>query len=58
MEYGQEVLRNYYDKYINSFNKIVAIERNIRDVVVKGVPIKGKLDKLEFDGKVGKCGGL
>ena len=51
MEYGQEVLSNYYDKYINSFNKIVAIERNIRNVVVKGVPIKGKLDKLEFDGK-------
>ena len=51
MEYGQEVLSNYYDKYINGFNKIVAIERNIRNVVVKGVPIKGKLDKLEFDGK-------
>jgi DNA helicase-2/ATP-dependent DNA helicase PcrA len=44
-------LANYYDKYINSFNKIVAIERNIRNVVVRGIPIKGKLDKLEFDGK-------
>ena len=51
MEYGQEVLSNYYDKYIDSFNKIVAIEHNIRNVVVKGVPLKGKLDKLEFDGK-------
>ena len=51
MEYGHEVLANYYDKYINSFNKIVAIERNIRNVVVRGIPIKGKLDKLEFDGK-------
>lgn len=51
MEYGLEVLSNYYDHYINSFNKIVAIERNISKVVVKGVPIKGKLDKLEFDGK-------
>ena len=50
-EYGQEVLGNYYDQYINSFNKIVAIERNIRNVVIKGVPLKGKLDKLEFDGK-------
>jgi DNA helicase-2/ATP-dependent DNA helicase PcrA len=29
----------------------VAIERNIRGVVVNGVPLKGKLDKLEFDGK-------
>ena len=51
MEYGQEVLSNYYDKYINSFNRIVAIERNIRNVVIKDVPLKGKLDKLEFDGK-------
>ena len=51
MEYGQEVLSNYYDKYINNFNKIVAIERNIRNIVIKDVPLKGKLDKLEFDGK-------
>ncbi len=51
MEYGQEVLSNYYDRYIHTFNKIVAIERNIRNVVIKGVPIKGKLDKLEFEGK-------
>lgn len=51
MEYGEEVLFNYYDKYINTWNKVVAIERNIRGVVVDGVPLKGKLDKLEFDGK-------
>ncbi|MFT3702967.1 MAG: ATP-dependent DNA helicase [Agriterribacter sp.] len=51
MEYGQQILSNYYDKYIFEFNKIVSIERNIRNVVVKGVPLKGKLDKLEFDGK-------
>ena len=51
LEYGQQVLNNYYDTRINGFNRIVAIERNIRNVVVKGVPIKGKLDKLEFDGK-------
>ena len=51
MEYGQEVLANYYTKYAGNFNKIVAIERNIRNVLVKDVPLKGKLDKLEFDGK-------
>lgn len=51
MEYGHEVLNNYYDKYISSWNRIVAVERTIRNVVVKGVPLKGKLDKLEFDGK-------
>jgi DNA helicase II / ATP-dependent DNA helicase PcrA len=51
IEYGDEVLRNYYSKYINTWNKVVAVERNIRGVVVNGVPLKGKLDKLEFDGK-------
>ncbi len=51
MEYGDEVLRNYYDKYINSWNTVVAVERNIRGVVVNNVPLKGKLDKLEFNGK-------
>jgi DNA helicase-2/ATP-dependent DNA helicase PcrA len=51
MEYGPEILGNYYDKYINSFNKIVSVEQNIRNVVVNDVPLKGKLDKLEFDGK-------
>lgn len=51
MEYGLEVLRNYYDRSIPGFSKIVTIERNIRNVVVNGVPLKGKLDKLEFDGK-------
>jgi DNA helicase-2/ATP-dependent DNA helicase PcrA len=51
MEYGFDVLSNYYDKYINTWNRIVAVERNIRNIVVSGVPLKGKLDKLEFDGK-------
>ncbi|HEY4110569.1 ATP-dependent DNA helicase [Puia sp.] len=51
MEYGLEVLANYYDKYLLLWNRIVAVERNIRNVVVRGVPLKGKLDKLEFQGK-------
>jgi DNA helicase-2/ATP-dependent DNA helicase PcrA len=51
MEYGEEVLTNYYDKYINSWNIIVAIERTIKNVVVNGIPLKGKIDKLEFNGK-------
>jgi len=51
MEYGDEVLSNYYDKYIYTWNKVVTVERNIRNVTVNGVPLKGKLDKLEFNGK-------
>lgn len=52
MEYGLDVLSNYYDRYINEWNKIVTVERNIKSVTVKGVPIRGKLDKLEFEGKL------
>jgi DNA helicase-2/ATP-dependent DNA helicase PcrA len=51
LEYGEEVLSNYYNKYLHNWNKIVALERNIKNVVVNGVPLKGKLDKLEFTGK-------
>ena len=51
MEYGLDVLASYYDKYVRQWNKIVAIERNIRNVVVNDVPLKGKLDKLEFTNK-------
>jgi DNA helicase-2/ATP-dependent DNA helicase PcrA len=52
MEYGHQVLPEYYNRSVNQWNKIVAIERNIRNVQVRGVPLKGKLDKLEFDGKL------
>lgn len=51
VEYGEEVLKNYFDKYIDNWSKVVSVERNIRGVVVNGVPLKGKLDKLEFNGK-------
>lgn len=51
LEYGQDVLTNYYNTYVGEWNRVVAIERNIRNIVVNGVPLKGKLDKLEFDGK-------
>lgn len=50
-EYGLEVLSNYYDHYIFQWSKVVTVEQNIRNVVVAGVPLKGKVDKMEFDGK-------
>lgn len=51
LEYGDKILPAYYDYYINKWNKIVSLEINMRNIEVKGVPINGKLDKLEFDGK-------
>jgi DNA helicase-2/ATP-dependent DNA helicase PcrA len=51
LEYGEKILPAYYDQYINKWNKIVSLEVNMRNIEVKGVPLNGKLDKLEFDGK-------
>ncbi len=51
MEYGEEVLNNYYDKYIGSWNRVVTVEHNIRHLAINGIPVRGKLDKIEFDGK-------
>jgi DNA helicase-2/ATP-dependent DNA helicase PcrA len=52
LEYGRDIiLPAYYEKYIRSWNTIVSIERTIRNITVEGVPLKGKLDKLEFEGK-------
>ncbi len=50
MEYGPEILTNYYNAYISNWSKVVAIELNIKGVVVNGLPLKGKIDKLEYDG--------
>lgn len=52
MEYGKDVLTNYYDRYSGSWSKIVSTERNIQNVFINDIPLKGKLDKLEFDGKL------
>jgi DNA helicase-2/ATP-dependent DNA helicase PcrA len=51
MEYGMDVLTNYYNKYVSHWNKIVVIESMIKGVVLDEVPLKGKIDKIEFDGK-------
>jgi len=52
MDYGEKILPAYYDTHITRWNKTVSIERNIRNVFVQEVPLNGKLDKLEFNGKL------
>jgi DNA helicase-2/ATP-dependent DNA helicase PcrA len=49
IEYGKQILPAYYNKYIGNWNEIVTTERFFK-AVINEVPIKGKLDKLEFDG--------
>ncbi|MEO7530900.1 MAG: ATP-dependent DNA helicase [Sediminibacterium sp.] len=52
MDYGEKILPAYRDSHIRTWNKTVSIERNIRNVYVQDVPLNGKLDKLEFNGKL------
>lgn len=52
LEYGQTILTDYYQRSVAAWNKVVSIEKNIRGVVYQQVPLKGKLDKLEFDGNL------
>lgn len=51
MEYGVDILTHYYNYYVTKWNKIVAVEMNIRNVMLDDIPLKGKIDKIEFDGK-------
>ena len=51
MEYGLEILTNYYGQKVPGANRIVSIEKNVKNVIVEDVPLKGKLDKIEFNGK-------
>lgn len=50
-DYGDKILPEYYNKYIDSWEKITVTEYAIKNVEVDGVPIKGVIDKLEFNGK-------
>jgi len=50
-DYGDKILPEYYHKYIDTWEKITVTEYAIKNVEVDGVPIKGVIDKLEFNGK-------
>jgi DNA helicase-2/ATP-dependent DNA helicase PcrA len=51
MDYGEKILPDYYNQNIEVWNKVAVTERSIKNVEVRGVPIKGNLDKVEFNGK-------
>ena len=51
LEYGQKILVEYYYQYIRSWNKIVTVERNLKNIPVDDIYLKGKIDKIEFRGK-------
>lgn len=49
--YGEKILPAYYEQNIDSWNRIALTERTIRNIEIEGVPVKGNLDKIEFEGK-------
>ncbi|SMO39901.1 ATP-dependent helicase [Solitalea koreensis] len=51
MEYGRKIIPPYYVQYAITWNKVAVTERSIKNVVIDNVPIKGNLDKMEFNGK-------
>jgi DNA helicase-2/ATP-dependent DNA helicase PcrA len=50
LEYGRDILSNYYHTHIDGFHRNVDLEVFFTKVVVDGVPLRGKLDKIEKHG--------
>ena len=50
MEQGHTLLTDYYNHYIHTFRKDVEIEFKVPRYLLGGVPVTGKIDKIEFDG--------
>lgn len=51
-EQGHNILSDYYDQYIMEFGKDVEIEFKVPRYILDGVPVTGKIDKIEIDGEV------
>ncbi len=52
VDYGDKILPPYYEQNVTQWNKVAVTERGIKNIEIEGVPIKGNLDKIEFDGKL------
>jgi len=52
VEYGHRVLSELYDAQLSEWQQIenYAVEKSFSNVVVQGVPLKGKIDLMQFDG--------
>ncbi len=51
LAYGEKILPTFYELNTLTWNKIALVELPIKNIEVEGVPIKGNLDKVEFNGK-------
>ena len=50
LEQGNDLLSAYYDRYINTFSKEVEIEYKVPRYLLDGIPVTGKIDKIEISG--------
>lgn len=50
MEQGRSVILDYYDNYLAQFSKNIEVEFKIPRYQLDGVPVTGKIDKMEFEG--------
>lgn len=52
MDHGKMILPKYYRHYLEEWktDNVFVVEKNMTNIEVDGVPIKGKLDKIVFNG--------
>jgi DNA helicase II / ATP-dependent DNA helicase PcrA len=50
LEQGNQLIAEYYDHYIHTFHKEVEIEFKVPRYILNGVPVTGKIDKIELHG--------
>jgi len=50
LEQGHSLLTDYYDHYIGNLSKDVEIEFKVPRYMLEGVPVTGKIDKIEISG--------
>ena len=51
LAYGEKIMPAYYELNVQQWNKVAVTERAIKNIEIHSVPIKGNLDKIEFEGK-------
>jgi DNA helicase-2/ATP-dependent DNA helicase PcrA len=51
MDYGDKILPAYYEQNLYQWNKVAKVEFAMRNLTINGIPVKGHLDKIEFDGR-------
>lgn len=51
LEYGEAILPGFYRHHLSGWSTEVLVEYPCRSVVMDGIPLNGKLDKVELNGR-------